>query len=433
MMKMLAEDESTRRDAANRASAEKTILILCDIFPPAFGPRMGYLCKYIRQMGWKPVVVTEYADGEHFSFLTKDVEALYLRYYAKKGLAGRIEWAVTFLCDALFGCKDRRMYREARKLMAGRRFDLILCSTYRTFPLSAAWRLARRTGLPLVADLRDIIEQYAGNEFIDHSLPEAFGIGRLIASVFRRRSLKTRNRILRDAACVATVSPWHVSVLKTYNANTRLIYNGYDPELFLPSGTRAGTFSITYTGRLISLAMRDPGLLFQAVRRLAAENVITPGTFRVRWYVDGKSKALIARAAEEYAGIAAFMEYHGYVPATEVPALLNGSSVLLVLANRSGADGPNGVMTTKFFEYLAVGKPILCVRGDGGCLEEVISRTRSGLSAHSADEAYGFIREHYLRWRDGKPCDDSPDWNEVRKFSRVEQARQFVEIFNFLS
>ena len=36
----------------------KKVLIVCDMFPPAFGPRMGYLCKYMRQAGWNPVVVT---------------------------------------------------------------------------------------------------------------------------------------------------------------------------------------------------------------------------------------------------------------------------------------------------------------------------------------------------------------------------------------
>ena len=45
------------------------ILILCDMFPPAFGPRMGYLCKYMRRAGWEPVVVTEQIDDSTFSFL----------------------------------------------------------------------------------------------------------------------------------------------------------------------------------------------------------------------------------------------------------------------------------------------------------------------------------------------------------------------------
>ncbi|MDR1523649.1 MAG: glycosyltransferase [Tannerella sp.] len=399
------------------------------MFPPAFGPRMGYLCKYLRRNGWNPVVVAEYVDENTFSFLGKDVEVSYIRYYRRKGLAGKIEWGMTFLCDILFGYKDRRLYREALKKSEQHPFGLILCSAYRTFPLPAARRLARKTGLPLVVDLRDIIEQYAGNEFITHKLPGIFGLQHVIASVFRRRNLAVRNKILSEAACVTTVSPWHVSVLKAYNENTHLIYNGFDPDIFYPSNISADQFFITYTGRLFSVAMRDPGLLFQAVERLAGEKTITPGLFRLRWFVDDKSRRIIEAEVRTYPGVAAFMDYPGYVPAAGIPRKLNESAILLLLTNKTGAEGPKGIMTTKFFESLAVEKPVLCVRGDEGCLEDVINRTRAGLSAHNADEVYDFIKNHYLRWQEGKPCETNPDKNEIKKFSREEQARQFIGIF----
>lgn len=407
----------------------KSVLILCDLFPPAFGPRMGYLCKYLRQNGWSPVVVTEYMDEKLFSFLTKEVDVSYVRYYKRKGTAGKIEWGWTFLRDMLFGYKDKRMYREALKAAGARHFDLILCSTYRTFPLPAARRLATKMRLPLIVDLRDIIEQYTGNEFITHPLPKIFGLDKWIASGFRKRNLRARNNILREAAGVTTVSPWHVSVLKQYNANTHLIYNGYDPELFYPSGQKNDTFYITYTGRLLSTAMRDPDLLFQAVEKLSEDGVISPDLFRIRWFTDDKSRDTIRRAAAKYARIEAYMSYSGYVSASEIPRVLNESSILLLLTNKADANGPKGVMTTKFFESLAVGKPVLCVRGDEGCLEEAINRTRSGLSAHHADEVYDFIKTHYLNWKENKPPVDDSDKNEIGKFSREAQAKQFTELF----
>ena len=36
------------------------LLIICDMFPPAFAPRMGYLCKYLTRMGWEVTVVRQY-------------------------------------------------------------------------------------------------------------------------------------------------------------------------------------------------------------------------------------------------------------------------------------------------------------------------------------------------------------------------------------
>jgi glycosyltransferase involved in cell wall biosynthesis len=408
---------------------EKAALIMCDMFPPAFGPRMGYLCKYLRKNGWKPVVVAEFIDDAFFSFLEKEVDVTYVRYYRRTGFARKVEWVITLLLDMLFGYKDRRIYRTALKIARRQRFDVLLCSSFRTFPLPAAHRLSRRTGLPLIVDLRDIIEQYTGNEFIAHALPRLFGLERIAVDLFRRRSLAVRNKILRSAAAAVTISPWHVSVLKAFNADTHLIYNGYDPEIFYPAPVAAERFYITYTGRVFNFTVRDPSLLFQAVERLAGEKVITADSFRVRWFVDDKSRRLLANAVGEYGGISDFMEYSGYVPAERIPAILNESAILLLLTNRAGVEGSHGTMTTKFFESLAVGKPILCVRGDGGCLEEAIRSTRSGLAAHHVDEVYDFIKSHYLRRQSGQAYAGNADMEAVGRFSRARQARQFIDLF----
>ena len=228
---------------------------------------------------------------------------------------------------------------------------------------------------------------------------------------------------------VTTISPWHVSVLKQYNANTQLIYNGYDPEIFYPDNIKTDKFFITYTGRLLSTAMRNPDLLFLAVKRLAEEGVISTDTFQIRWFVDSVSEKNIKDATGKYIGIDEYMKYFGYVPASEIPKVLNESSILLLLTNKADANGPKGVMTTKFFESLAVGKPILCVRGDEGCLEEVINSTRSGLSAHNVDEVYDFIKEHYTSWKENNLCAYNSDKEEIKKFSREAQARQFIQLF----
>jgi len=413
---------------------KKYVLILCDLFPPAFGPRMGYLCKYLLLNGWNPVVITEAIEDNTFAFLAEhfqsnNMDITRIRYYSKKGWLGKLEWGCTLLRDWLYGYKDRRIYNEAFKKTEQYHFKIILCSTYRTFPLRAAARLAQKKGLPLIVDLRDIIEQYAGNEFITHPLPKIFGIDKFIAFLFRKKNISVRNHILQRACAVTTISPWHVAILKDYNANTQLINNGYDPELFFPCEKGTGKFYITYTGRLLSTAMRDPDLLFQAVQRLSEEGVIGPETFRIRWFVDTKSEKIITQTFGRYPEMATFMDFPGYVPASKIPCVLQESSILLLLTNQSTENGPKGVMTTKLFESLAVGKPILCVRGDEGCIEAVINRTSSGLSAHTVDEVYGFIKKHYLRWKAGLPYIDTSDRQEIETFSRERQAQQFIDIF----
>jgi hypothetical protein len=408
----------------------KNVLILCDLFPPAFGPRMGYLCKYLKRYGWNPTVVTEWVPDTTFAFLTDGADVRRVRFYrTQKGLLRRLEWMLVFVCNLLWDYKNRCLYRAALRCTRERTYDLLLCSTFRTFPLPAALKVARKARLPLVVDLRDILEQSAGNESIAHSLPRLGGIERWLMQRFKLESLRRRNRVLGEARHITTVSPWHVTVLKAFNPNVSLIYNGYDPALFFPAPVAAPQFYITYTGRLFSTAMHNPELLFQAVTQLAAEQVITPDRFRIRWFADPKSQQIIRESARPYP-IFDFMDFPGYIPASEVPVVLNESALLLILTNKAGSQSSNGIMTTKFFEALAVEKPILCVRGDEGCLEEAIRRTQSGLSAHHAAEVYCFIRDHYLHWQATGRTVVHVNHAEVRAFSREAQAGQFARLFD---
>lgn len=75
--------------------------------------------------------------------------------------------------------------------------------------------------------------------------------------------------------------------------------------------------------------------------------------------------------------VARYMDFFDYVPASEIPGVLNHSSILLQLANTFASNGPKGFMTTKLFESMAVEKPLLCVKSDESYLEETIRITRS--------------------------------------------------------
>jgi glycosyltransferase involved in cell wall biosynthesis len=405
------------------------VLILCDLFPPAFGPRMGYLCKYLRQEGIETTVVTEYVPDDTFAFLADGTDVVRLPCFRSDGRRSRQHAGPAgALLNMLLDRKNRLMYREALRQTRAKGFDLILCSTYRLFPLPAACRLAAKTRLPLLVDLRDIIEQYAGHEFIARPLPQIPGLTRLVAAIFGKASLLRRNRALRRAAAVTTVSPWHVETLRRHAPHVSLIYNGFDPDLFAPADVVAKRFYITYTGRIGSIAMRDPALLLEAVARMAGEGLVSPDTFRIRWFTDEPSQRLLRRETEKYA-LADFMDYHDCVPAVDIPAILHESAIILLLTNKSAGGGPKGVMTTKFFEALAVQRPVLCVRSDEGSLEETLLRTRAGLPARNAGEARRFIEHHYRRWLDTGRTTVDVDRREVDTFSRRTQARQFIRIF----
>lgn len=409
------------------------LLILCDMFPPAFAPRMGYVCKYMQKAGWQPVVITEQINENMFAFLNGITDVTYISYYSATGrISKRLEWLWVMLLDFFFGYKDRKMYATACKKAEEGGFGGVLCSTYRTFPLPAARRIAKRFHLPFVTDLRDIIEQFAGDEYISHPIRIHPLLDKWIIAIFRRKLLNGRNKVIRTVDCITTVSPWHVTMLQAYNPNVQLIYNGYDPELFYPEHILTPTFRLTFTGRMVSLATRDPRLLFEAIRILSDEGTIRPETFRVAWYMDEASRLLTEPMATQY-GIEDYMDYCGYVAADKIPGILNRSSVLLQLANKMDDSGPKGIMSTKLFEAFAVQKPLLCVRSDESYLEETIRKAHAGVSARTVDDILPFLRHQYAVWGKNGYTTIDVDTEVVESFSRRKQAEQFMQLFTKLN
>jgi glycosyltransferase involved in cell wall biosynthesis len=240
--------------------------------------------------------------------------------------------------------------------------------------------------------------------------------------------MQQRSNILTQANAVTTVSPWHKEFLSQFNPNTHLIYNGFDDDLFRPQTIENKQFCVTFTGRLHSRELRNPEMLFEAVAELAAHKRIDKETFRVQWYVlDDTSKQIIQRCAEEY-NVLNFIDIFTMLPNAEIPEILNRSSVLLLLANNES----KGIVGTKIFEYLAVEKPILCVRNDDGVLHEIITRTNAGIAVSTEEEIEKFLLEKYAEWQQNKCTHQETNREYVRQFSRKRQVEEFVGFFGEL-
>ncbi len=391
----------------------KRLLLICDAFPPAFAPRMGNLCKFLG--GFNITVVAPDADLQKWPMdLPQNVTV------HRFGLTSKFAAVNLFykLCNYAFSLDDRRLYAKASRALAGKKFDIVLCASFYIFPLLCGAKMAKKLQIPLVVDLRDIVEQYAQPVCLQR-----------VAGFFKLRWLNRwrRNRLLRSVDAVTTVSPWHVAELQKYNSHIHLIYNGFDADEFYPNAVKTDKFVITYTGRLLGGAYQNPTLFFEAMHALCKE-----AKFReevcVRWFVDGDSERQILSLTQQF-DLGDCTELNALVSAKEIPNILCASSVVLVLTEKSTANGPHGVMTTKFFEALGCEKPVLCVRSDEGCLAEVVSQTNAGVAATNVEQVEQFIREKYAEWQQLGCTHQAVNQEEKAKFSRQTQAQQFAEIF----
>ena len=210
-----------------------------------------------------------------------------------------------------------------------------------------------------------------------------------------------------------------------------LIYNGYDEQAYTPKDEHSSAFIISYTGRIYDFSLRDPGLLFEALKQMA-DDATLPAELELHFYCEAAlHEALQAKALA--AGISDRLHLHGYVSNAEVLQVLRQSAISLLLTNKAGVNGAHGIMTTKFFEALGVEKPVLCVRSDEECLAEVIRDTNAGVAATTAEEVKAFVLDKYNEWQNKGFTRQAVNIDKKQLFTRQYQAEQFEKLLREVS
>ena len=89
-----------------------------------------------------------------------------------------------------------------------------------------------------------------------------------------------------------------------------------------------------------------------------------------------------------------------------------------------------GILTTKFFEYLAVKRPILSVPGDGDALDQLVRNTQSGEIGISPDEIAQYIKKMYLEWKSNNGCLENVNSMGTEAYSRRASAARLAELLD---
>lgn len=385
------------------------ILIIADGFgAPSYNPRLRALCDYLHTQGYPITVVVEHIAELPFRH---DYPIHELRLYS----GSKLDWTVKNVWGLLTDWKNRKFSAMVEELYGSETFDIVFCTTFHTCPLRAAIDFGKRHHLPVITDIRDLAEQAPGNQ-VNYLAHQSRAL-RIFVKPYQQVNICRRNRQLRQADCITTVSPWHVAFLKQFNPRTELIYNGYDADIYKPEDVRCKEFVISYCGKFFGKPIQDADLLFAALAQLREL------PYRLVIHTNPDGRQLFRALAEQY-GVNA--EINGYIPQSEVLQLYCKSSILLVLTNQASAQNVHGLMTTKFYEALGIEKPVLCVRSDEECLAQVIAETNAGIAATTVEEVKAFIMDKYDEWQ-AKGFTRQPVKGK-QVFSRQQQVRQFEQL-----
>ncbi len=425
-------------------SESRRLLVVSYFYPPdpaVGGRRVAKFVQYLPEFGWAPTVLTARTidapphAGDVPVHATRspspwsrrarnapagDAKTGSLR--ERLGRGGRLKRGLYFalrhalpmssvrMPDATLGWV-RPAVAEGKLILAEGHFDAIVSSSGPPSSHIVAARLQRHSGLPWVADYRDL---WSDNHWDMRVAP------------FRWLERRLERRVLRGASALTTVAPtWARHLEQLHNRPVEVVFNGFDPQDYPPAASPASSCVIIYSGPLLRPGQR-PEPLSSAIAHLAARLDLESCGFEPQFL--GTAPGIVEPLAQRH-GVARWVRLLPSVPYHESLARQAAASALLFLG---WADPAQGWLSAKLFEYLGAGRPILAVGPQGGDASRILHEC--GLAdltedpSHIADLLEGWVREFQ---HSGAPSVEL-DQAAVSGYTRRSQTERLARLLDRL-
>jgi glycosyltransferase involved in cell wall biosynthesis len=335
-------------------------------------------------------------DPQRESILGVDVRRLGVQRHQGAGLGVYLREYLSFFVRAGVGLT---------RAHARRRFSLVQVHTLPDFLVFATLPL-RLTGVPVILDLHEAMPEFFGSRFGGRSR----GLGRWILRVQERLACRfasavvTVNGALGDRLLGIGVPPDKLSIVPNAPSLSRFAPNAQPARPFMADGS----LRLVYAGALSPIYELD--VVIDAVARL----VEADGGLDVRLELYGRDFAEVPlRDQAARLGIGDRVTFHGRIPLDEVPAAIAAADIGLAPTRRSPFTDYS--LSTKAYEYAAMGKPVVATRlpmvvrtfdddvvtyepGDAADLARAIRRIVEDAGEREARVACASDRVHGLSW-----------------------------------
>lgn len=280
-----------------------------------------------------------------------------------------------------------------------------------------ARELHLRTGISWVADFRDPWTEI----FYFKHLP--------MTSWAKKRHKKLERSVVREADAVISVTKQMTAdfantLERGKRSKLHTICNGYDESDFILSDPIVPDpkFTLIHTG--LFSADGNPTRLWEVLKEMCGENPKFKKDLRIR--LAGKVDKEVLESIESN-NLQDNLENLGYLPHTTIPRFQQcGWALLLPLRNEPES---KAILTGKFFEYLAAGRPVVAFGPKDGEMAKVLGETRSGV-IFEWDEKVP-LRQHiesiYKDFRQGNHT-SSKDDSLITKYSRRSLTGEMVKV-----
>lgn len=450
------------RDKKNQLfTKKKKVLIIAYFFPPAGGSpvqRTLKFVKYLRENGYEPVVLTTEIDSNlnkyslDYSLLSDipdGVQIIRMKDdYAYPDVI--LKEKAQEIVDFLYSISDSRewidRFIEAQKTQSAyilpdkfilwanecirhidecidmQEIDLIYSTVPDWSPHLIAYFVKQRYGVKWVADYRD--PWVANRDYIQLYYPWMTEEEVVVDQQLEKKLTEKMDRIILAGG------KWTEDFVENYGvepSKIKEITNGFDEDDFRNIEVKFEKnkkFTLCYNGGIAH--NRNPLMVMKALNLLIDEGEV--GEDEVQWIFNGwiSEDYLIQMYKEDKYHIAVINDVLPHKESIKIAM----QSDLMVMYGESGEKGYLNY-PGKFYEYLRIGKPILCFSSSQSFQAEILQETRLGVNL-DLDDIEGinhFLRQQIAVWKTEKKLDI--DTREtIQKYERKNLTRILAKEFD---
>ncbi|MFM2286663.1 MAG: hypothetical protein RLZZ543_2160 [Bacteroidota bacterium] len=427
----------------------KKVLILSYFFPPcnltASQRSLGW-ARYLKNEGWDPIVITRnwenhiaQPDDIHKDSGTELIheknahyEAYYLPYKGN-------------LRDRLYSTYGNTRYKYVRKALSfveltGYHFSTSIISFSNLYHFALdycrknkdinaivvtgnpfeifrfGYQLHKETGIPWIADYRD---DWTTSEVVFRNSP--------LEKFLLKLEQRSERKWIQSAECITSISPFYAQKIGAFvGKKGHVLLNGYFEE-DLSEFTQLApleAFTVVYNGMLY--ASQQIEVFLDAFKKLVDAHPEKRNSIRLQFPGILFIKDVAKRVKEYMIGYEDVLVMTERIPRKEVLQLQGKAHLLLMVAHKDAI----GIPSSKIYEYLGIGRPVMVCPGDGDILNDTFSPYNIGYIAHTSEEAYRTLEELFAHYLNDTYSSLQSDRNYTRLFTRSNQAAVLAKLLD---
>lgn len=394
----------------------KKVLFISYHFPPiAMSQRALKFVKYLPKFDWTPIVLTPKKTNY-------PIDITLLEEIPKQCQIIRLDTckkcppAFISLSDFIEGWFPITL-KEGIKVIEEQNIDVIYSVAAPFLSLVSGVALKRLTGKPLVVDLRD---EWTTNPYFQN-----------LDWNYQNVSTKQfEKQVLKEADAVISVTDEIVGTLNRLSGGQQrskfhTIPNGFDPSDFehIKNTPQKKKFTLGYMGSIYGLRLATANQFFKSLNTAIQNQIISSSQIKVL-LIGGDIPNL------PYQNVNRIISRTGFVNHRSALSLAASCDILLLFIDpREG----NQIVTSKIFELINLGKPIIAIVPPQGVAANIIRETRTGfvIDSRSPASAIPTIDKIIQSWKKGTNL-ITPNTKSIQKYDRKNQAGALAYIMDQL-